>query len=239
MSSRWISDELRPAFERLLSERPPAAGFEDDAALAFAALEQHAPAVAELEARLDDARPHVARVNGSAAFFDEVRQQVLVRLLAPGSARLREYSAQGPLRAWLRAVAVRLAIDVQRKEGKTAPEEELGTFIRANALHADPLRQLTAQRVSQAIRASLEKLPARDKTLLRLHYLEGATLEALAGMYSAHRATVARWLADARAFVLQQTRVELQSALGGDELDSAMDSVASLLDVSFRQLIAE
>ena len=43
----------------------------------------------------------------------------------------------------------------------------------------------------------LESIVAR--TVLRLHVIEGVTLDGLAVAYGAHRATVARWLASARS----------------------------------------
>jgi RNA polymerase sigma-70 factor (ECF subfamily) len=232
----WISPALQPAFDAFVAELSPAAGTEDDLALAFAASHGDAAATRAIDALLREVRPNVARIDGDPSFLDEVHQHTLERLLATDQPRLREYAALGPLGAWLRATAVRVALDLKRRDAKERPAEDLEALVGATDRRDLAHRRLTAAQVSQAIRDALEHLTPRDRTLLRLHYFEGATLEALARTYSSHRATVARWLADARALVMERTRVALSSSLGGDELGDALGSIQSQLDVSFRQV---
>src|SRR5579871_4755406 len=60
----------------------------------------------------------VARFDRSKAFADEVKQRVRQKFLvaAPGGVpRLSTYAGLGPLRAWIRAAAYRLAVDLRRQ----------------------------------------------------------------------------------------------------------------------------
>lgn len=231
---KWISPELEPKFDAFVSELSPADDTLDDLALAFAATHGNKDAHRALDALLRQARPNIARIDGDASFLDEVHQVTLERLLT--SNKLAEYKALGPLGAWLRATAVRVALDLKRKGNKERPAEDLEALVGSTDRRDLTSRKLTAAQVSQAIRESLEHLSPRDRTLLRLHYFEGVTLEALARTYDSHRATVARWLADARALVMERTRVALSSSVGGDELSDALNSIQSQIDVSFRQV---
>jgi RNA polymerase sigma-70 factor (ECF subfamily) len=53
-------------------------------------------------------------------------------------------------------------------------------------------------------------------------------------LYRVHRSTVARWLADARAALLDETRTEVSQKLGvhRHEVESLMRVVSSRLDLS-------
>ncbi|MFT3711972.1 MAG: sigma-70 family RNA polymerase sigma factor [Archangium sp.] len=232
---KWISDAQRTEFDAFVAELSPAPGTLDDLALAFAATRGDQTAARAIDTLLRESRPNVARIDGDPSFLDEVHQTTLERLFAPDRPRLREYKALGPLGAWLRATAVRVALDLKRATSKERPEENLEALMGGGGSEK-PHRSLTAKQVSAAIRTALDALSPRDRTLLKLHYFEGTTLDALARTYNVHRASVARWLADARAVVMEKTRAQLSSTHGGDELSDALMSVQSQLDVSFRQV---
>ena len=67
--------------------------------------------------------------------------------------------------------------------------------------------------------------------LLVLFTKEGVSLEGLARAYGIHRATIARWLATARADVLERTRQALSRLIGArpDEIDSLLRAARSQL----------
>jgi len=233
----WIPPAQRAEFAASVAELSPGTGLLAELALAFAACHGHPEAQRTIEKTLRECRQNVARIDADPTFLDEVHQLTLMRLLSPPKPRLASYSGLGPLGAWLRATAVRVAIDLRRGAGRERPEENLEALIHVSPGRRDnAVRGLTATQVSEAIRKALDSLSARDRTLLRLHYFEGTTLEALARMYTVHRATVARWLSEAREVVLAQTRLSLSSRAGGDELEEALGSIQSDLDVSFRQI---
>ncbi len=157
-------------------------------------------------------------------------------LVAPPSPRLARYSARGPLDGWLNVVLVRQAINLRNAQQKLVEFDEvlLGTM----KVEAEPELELLKERFrgkfSAAFRSALGKLSARQRNLLRQHYLDGLTLEELGTLYRVHRATVARNLADARAELLEKTRDEVAQRIGVSrlEVDSIVKLVQSRLDVS-------
>jgi len=86
---------------------------------------------------------------------------------------------------------------------------------------------------------ALAELPPHDRSLLRLHYIEGLSLDRLAVMERVHRATVARWLSDARSTVLSRVRTLLAERLklSGHEGESLLRFVRSRLDLSLRRAL--
>src|SRR5262245_1282892 len=59
----------------------------------------------------------VAVVDPSYGFGAEVAQVLRERLLLPPLERLRQYGCTGPLGAWIRVAARRIAVDIKRREG--------------------------------------------------------------------------------------------------------------------------
>jgi RNA polymerase sigma-70 factor (ECF subfamily) len=86
----------------------------------------------------------------------------------------------------------------------------------------------------EAFGAAIAALEPRDRTLLRQHYVDGLSLEALAALHGVHRATCARWLASARDDIMSGLRKRLRAALGLEqrEIESAIELVRSQLDLS-------
>src|SRR5882762_8021628 len=59
----------------------------------------------------------IARVDAAPAFVDEVKQALRIRLLVGPPPRIGQYAATGPLGAWLRVTALRMALDLRPAEG--------------------------------------------------------------------------------------------------------------------------
>lgn len=211
-----------------------------DLHLACACAAGSADAVAAFEARyLSKVPAFVASVvRGPAA--EEVCQRVRERLLvgqdgAPG--RIAEYTGRGPLESWLRAAAVRIALNLEREERRrrnataAAADEAIPT-------PADPeldyLRSRYRPEIEDALRAAVGTLPVRERTILRLHYLERARIGAIAASYGVHRATVSRWVAAAQEALLDETRRLLRERLRltPTECESFLGLVRSRLDVT-------
>lgn len=153
------------------------------------------------------------------AMIDDVRALTRERLLP----RLVAYAGKGKLRGLVQVTATRIAIDLVRRDGKlaalpaqlAAPGDLELSLIKA---------QYRAQFVD-ALRAAMAQLAARDRNLLHLHFLGGVTLERLATMYDVNRATIVRWLAAARAAVLDATRKAMN--VPKDEVEEIFALVAS------------
>jgi len=102
------------------------------------------------------------------------------------------------------------------------------------------LKSMYAEHVATATREALATLSPRARTLLRLHHLDGLTVDDLGRMYNVHRATAARWLAAAREAVFDETRLRLEATLGigEDSVVSIVRLVQSQLVLSMRRLLA-
>ena len=175
----------------------------------------------------------------------EVRQKVRLKLLLgtpPGVAR---YRGQAPLTAFVRVTAVRVAVDVAAAAAATRnrPDDEMLDLLVST--DADPemetARALYRDRFQTAIEESLANLSAREKALLRLHFIEGLNIERIGAIYRVHRATVARWLVAIRTRVLADLRKRLALQLGTtpSELRSLVTLFRDDLHVSAHRILAE
>lgn len=178
-----------------------------------------------------------------ADFADEVRQLLRVRLLVSdggGPPRIAGYSGRGPLAAWVRMAATRLGLDLRRRERPGArDEDELTLEARGDDPELEYLKTRYAAELNEALHTTLAALSARTANVLRLHYQEGMTVDAIGTMYRVSGRTVQRWLAEARRTILGETRRLLSERLGltDSRLDSLIGLVRSRLDISISQYL--
>jgi RNA polymerase sigma-70 factor (ECF subfamily) len=177
----------------------------------------------------------VARLRLDRAAIDELGQVLRERLLvgAP-QPRIATYAGTGPLEAWVAAAAVRTALNLRRQAAPAArAARDQESSLPAAGL--DPelgyLKARYRRDFEQAFEEALISLPASDRGLLKLHYLDGLTLDQLARTRGVHRATAARWLAAAREALLGATRASLcaRLRLSEREFDSLLGLVRSQL----------
>jgi RNA polymerase sigma-70 factor (ECF subfamily) len=156
--------------------------------------------------------PYIARLGLNAAGMDEVRQLLRVRLFADRP-RIATYSGLGPLVSWLRIVAVRVAFErTGTSPGDASDGEAVGKLV---ATAGDPELGLTLNRFrdrfQQALDESFSRLSPRARTLLRMHYVDGLSIDAMGAIYHVHRATVARWLVGIRSTIMAGLREKLMT----------------------------
>jgi RNA polymerase sigma-70 factor (ECF subfamily) len=236
--SRWPDVSLEPeAFMRHIAERLPAEGGAEEALaslhaadlyLAAACLSRDPAALAAFE------REHLAPLSrylesrdALPAFADEVKQAVRTRVLLPEGgalARLATYTGRGALGAWLRMTATRLAIDLRRAEGRGAAGGDADAQVAPVA--TDPEIAYFSRHYGEAFRAafesSLQALSTREATIVRLYFLEEMTAADIARTFRASERSVRRWVREARAKILLETRKALGQNLdiSGTQLDS-------------------
>lgn len=196
-------------------------------------------------ARFEQMLTRLDRVLGTMkldeATLDEVRQGVRTRLLVAdehGEVRITRYAGRGRLESLVHVTASRIAVDLLRaRRQRTSGPEELERLADGDA---DPMlaamKQQAGAHFRRAFAHAVDALDDRESALLKLHLLRGVSLERLAEMYSVHRATIVRWLADARARVLTGTRRELATQLGAREVDEVLALLESRLDASVERL---
>lgn len=187
----------------------------------------------------------IASINPEPSFVAEVQQQVRRKLLVVENSRSRisEYAGFGPLLHWLRAVAVRTALNLRRSQGRQdipVPDESLLNLPQnVGDLELDYLKTRYRKDFTQAFQHALSLLTSEERNVLRLHFVEGLTLSQIGTAYQADKSTISRWIAKARKSLLEQTREELSKKfrLDSRELDSLMYLVQSQLDVSISSLL--
>lgn len=215
-----------------------------DLFLAFACASGDAVALAEFDAKyLRGIASNVARIDSSPSFIDEVRQRVRERLLVrtERSPRIADYAGSGTLLGWLQVAATRVALNLKQREGRLeSPLDEDTTQLIVNVLDSE-LRLIHERFHAMfrvAFRESVQSLSSRDRLVISLHYCDALSLEAIGRMHQVNRSTVSRWLATARAQVLDSTRAKLRECLQIDsvELDSVLRAAASQIEVSFNAL---
>ena len=206
-----------------------------DLVVAWAALAGSGSAQRELESALGQAAAAVARVDGNVAFVDEVVQQVRERLLigSPGGGpRLTEYSGRGPLSAWARVIALRLALNRKGAPGREVPLAPEALAIAAGAASNGPPSIASAEQarmLQRALSGAVSELSAEDRMLLRYHFADGLPFERIAPLYGTHRTTISRRMAALRERLLSRAREILVSDLG-----QPADAVSSILGVAER-----
>ncbi len=217
-----------------------------DIFLAFAALRGAAPALEELDRRLVTAsRSAVTQFRAPPSFTEDVQQLLRQKLLlstAATPAKLLDYAGRGPLVLWLRVAALRVALNLLDAE-KPRAQAEPGSLRALAAPQPSPESVLERQRFNPEFKAALEdalrQLSTRERNYLRLYFVEGLTVEAIARMEGAHKSTVSRWLTRSRETLLLEIRRLLAErlALSAAELDRLMGDHQSHLELSLLRVL--
>ena len=238
-----------PAFRAAIDARlalgiAPAELAATDVYLAVACAHGDPAAVAHFE------REHVARIASwlgrherDQLVIDEVRQRVRARALAARDGappRIADFSGRGPLGAWVRVIALREHASLCRAS-VDASDDELADLARTGELTPELacLRARILPVVTAAFRAAVAALPARARTLMRLCYVDGTSLDAIGRMYGVNKSTVSRWLASARADVLAgaRDRVRAELTLPATDIDSLLGAMPRDLELSLHGLL--
>jgi RNA polymerase sigma-70 factor (ECF subfamily) len=103
------------------------------------------------------------------------------------------------------------------------------------------LQEQVGETLSSAMTTAALALTAKERTLLRLHFLEGMTLDELARTYASHASTVSRWLTDAKEHFLTVVRDEIgeRSGMGRLAVDSLVRTMHGKLDISLRTALGD
>ncbi len=161
----------------------------------------------------------VRKIDADPGFVDEARQRALTHLLVAGGRppRIGSYGARGPLGAWTRVAATRVALNL-RRQLERQPTVAASVRELLNGPSEDPdldlLRRRFGPELQEGMLRGLQSLQPRDRTVLRLYAFEGLNIDAIGALYDVHRATVARWIARARESVFAAARSHFREALG-------------------------
>ena len=187
---------------------------------------------------------HVTRCGGNHLAKADVLQELRTRLLvapAGGSARIASYNGKGPLAAWIRVAAARLAVDMLRAQKPDSVRRD--DYLDIVAPIDDPelgfVKKRYRKEFTDAFRETLAALSVRDANVLRLHYLEAVSARSIGAMYGVTPRSVQQWIAGARRTILRRTRRRLADRLrlSSAQLDALMDLVQSQLDLSLHTFL--
>jgi RNA polymerase sigma-70 factor (ECF subfamily) len=185
------------------------------------------------------------RLRAPRSLADDVKQMLRRGFFVAEPDRppaIEKYAGRGDLRGWVRVSAVRELQRLLAREKRNVHVED-DRFFEAFAPASDPelglIRARYERELKEALLVALAAIPERERALLRLHVLHGLSIDKIAELYGAHRATAARWLATARAGIFERTRAELSRRIGASEseVDSIIRLVQSKLEVSLNRVL--
>jgi RNA polymerase sigma-70 factor (ECF subfamily) len=249
----WPGLALDPAvFRRHLAEQVPEGTRPEDLAtavclpdlfLACACVHGVEGAAAEFDRRyMPVVEVAAGRMGGGASLADEVKQ-VVREILFVGAGNsgpaIADFSGRGNLKAWVRVIATREALRIVRRDkGRVGVQDEALYTVLSPTDDSDPqltyLKERYRAEFQRAFLGAVAGLPRRERVALRLHVLDGLSIDEIAPMYRVHRSTAARWLTRAREILLSETRAGLMRdlGLGAADVDSIIRLIQSNLDVS-------
>jgi RNA polymerase sigma-70 factor (ECF subfamily) len=173
----------------------------------------------------------------------DVHSEVRDLVLLPPSGRrgrLAEYQGLGPLLGWVKVVATRVALRRKQPEKEVLAAAGDSSVLVAGDLELDWVKRQHEALFRRALREALKTLQTHDVALLRLHYGEHVSMEALGAMYRVHRSSVSRAIQKARTqiadFVYATVKAELR--IIDNELDSLMTLFQSRLENSLAGWLA-
>ena len=193
---------------------------------------------------MTQARFSLKRLDARPEFIDDVMQELRTKLLVPPDPRILRYGGRGPLLAWIRVAASRIAIDSLRavRDDVLREPRDPDSLERVDfGPEVQLLRAAYRESFQEAIAAALAGLSPKDRNLLRRHLLERMTLEEIAGPYSVHPATIARRLMALREQIADGVRDHLairhRSEGGATSLESMAQAIRSEVYVSLAPLL--
>lgn len=238
--SAWPQVEVaREVFEAWVAERRPKDGEAlhfDELYLTCACARGDSTAIAVFEQRYFGAI--AAAVGRFPVGVDDVKSELRERLfvgVASGRPKICEYSGRGGLDRWVRAAAVRVALNASRSRphhGHVTLSDD--DFLVGPDAALQHLKDTYRAEFKRAFSDALSKLEPELQTWLRMYYLDELTLLELAKLFEVSEPTASRRVTKAREQVLEVTRTLLQERLkvDGDELDSIMRVIQSRLSIT-------
>jgi len=129
---------------------------------------------------------------------------------------------------------------VAEAQGSEQPIEPL--LEQLDLSRAPELASLQAQyevEIAAALRAALEALDDRQRTLLRYCLVDGWSIARIGEFHELHRATTVRWLTAARDVLSNHLRRELAARLviPLEEIYAIVREIRSRIDISFLRIM--
>lgn len=211
----------------------------------------HPEALAALES---DFMPAVeralVRIQTSEASIKDIIQglygYLLERQNAPHetSGLRRGYAGRGELKGWLCTCAVHQATRMQKRARRELDLDETPYLFLPDQGRTPELALLTGElklRFETSFREAVAALESRERNVLRYHFISGLSIDQIGVIYHVHRATAARWVAQARERLGTLTRKRFLTATPMHEKSyaEALALVRSQLAVNLANLLKQ
>lgn len=183
---------------------------------------------------------------------EDLSQEIVSMLLGGGEAnqktKLASYNGRGSLAGWLRVTVARAAIDRFRRSRKQVSLEELEGQGQELVGHSpSPAAEEAGMDsrwgpvLSRLLAEEVRRLPARERLLLHLYYLQEVPLKVIGQRFSVHEATASRWLETIRRGIRKRVERELkrQHGLRTRDLQFLWRSVSEEHAVSLEKLLTD
>jgi RNA polymerase sigma-70 factor, ECF subfamily len=252
LARRPLPSALHAGFRAFVQTKPDASpSYVDDLLVAFGAASGERGCIDVLERDFfQRLRPMLGRLRLPPDTLDELTQQLRVeRLVArgadPAQKKILQYSGQGPLGGFLRAVATRAALsDLRRAPRASSPGDsdfdgEIMGFATSEEDTLKALHGRHGQALAAALRIAVQGLAPRDRNLLRMYVLDGANIETIGRVYGVHRATIARWISEIRIRLAREARARMTPLVSASEAVSIARLCFSQLDLSLDRLLGD
>jgi RNA polymerase sigma-70 factor (ECF subfamily) len=171
----------------------------------------------------------------------DLQQDLRMQILADPARGIGSYRGEGPLGAWVHVCAVRAALAIKRaSDNRVDTVKALDDLV---ARDANPELLVAKTQHRDAFRAALAEcfaaLSAREKTLLKMHFIDEMSIDEMGVLLRVHRATVARWLVAIRHRVLEQVcaKVMLRIEASASEMRSLIRLVRSDVSLSLDRVL--
>jgi RNA polymerase sigma-70 factor, ECF subfamily len=178
----------------------------------------------------------------------ELRQVLHAKLFLADDerpAKIREYSGRGSLRGWVRIAARRTYLDLMRALGRRREVPLVDEHALVEGTTGDDpevayLKRHYRQEFREAFATALAGLSVRERNLLRQSFVHRLSVDEIGKLHAVHRATAARWVAQARLAVLERTTAAMRERLAAapGEVESILRLIESHLDVTVSRLLA-
>lgn len=217
-----------------------------DVMLVLGSLARDPKCLRELDERIGQVVTSVLAKVGRSSDGSDLKQRVFERVLIGvegGPPKILQYAGRAPLTSWLRLVAVRLQINLARRDHSdrhgSFDVEELACDFVAHDMELAMVRGTHADAFKKAFQRALSELEPRDRTILRLSVMEGSSIDEIGVIFRVHRATAARWLVQIRETLFERSRVHLTSHgdFGVTEFRELAGLLLSRLDVSLGRML--
>jgi RNA polymerase sigma-70 factor (ECF subfamily) len=187
-------------------------------------------------------RGRLGRMGLARAQIDEVAQLVCERMLereSGGPAKLIRYAQQGRLTNFIVVTGTHIALDLMRRAGRELGDHDLLELASISDPRSELLSRETRDIFKTLVEAAIAALSSRHKTLLRLHIVDGVALDEIAAYYGVHRVTVSRWLAAARATLVERARELARTRFGMSDTEFEIAYTGSRLGLSLERLLSD